>query len=187
MTRTNEDGARLETRAAWSVVVVYEDSAARERAVVFCDQLVTRFWARFEFEVNWWSFAMLGPAAAAKAATENAARANLLVISATSVSDFPAPIKGWIETSLSVRGEREGLLAGLIEPSANPSGWQGQKHNYLRNAAHRAAMDYLTQVPHDIADAVPDSLDSYTRRADEVTSLLDGILRQQAPPPHLLP
>ena len=59
MTRTNEDGARLEAKAAWSVVVVYEDPAARERAVGFCDQLVSRFWARFEFDVSWWSFALL--------------------------------------------------------------------------------------------------------------------------------
>jgi hypothetical protein len=47
-------------------------------------------------------------------------------------------------------------------------------------------MDYLMQVPHDIALEVPDSLDYYSKRAEQVTSLLDGILHQQAPPPHLL-
>jgi hypothetical protein len=47
-------------------------------------------------------------------------------------------------------------------------------------------MDYLTQLPHDIAHEAPDSIDSYTRRAEQMTSLLDGILHQQAPPPHLL-
>ena len=41
-------------------------------------------------------------------------------------------------------------------------------------------MDYLTHVPQDIARAIPDSLDSYSKRADQVTSLLDEILRQQA-------
>ncbi len=187
MTRANENGARAETKAAWSVVVVYEDPTARERAVSFCDQLVARFWAAFEFEVSWWSFALLGQTAAAKEATGTAARADLIVVSTGSEGDFPAPIKDWIEAWLRARGDREGLLAGLIEPSANPSGWEGQKHNYLRNAAHRGAMDYLTQVPQDIAHAVPDSLDSYTRRADQMTSLLDGILHQQAPPPRLLP
>ena len=67
MTRTNENGARLEAKAAWSVVVVYEDAAARERAVSFCDQLVRRFWAGFEFDLSWWSFAQLEEASAAKA------------------------------------------------------------------------------------------------------------------------
>jgi len=187
MTRISEHEAQLAGKAVWSVVVVYEDPAARERAVSFCDQLVTRFWTGFEFAVNWWSFALLGEAEAAREATQNAGRADLIVVSATSEGDFPAPIKGWVEAWLRLRGEREGLLAGLIEPSARPGGWEGQKHNYLRNAAHRGAMDYLTQVPQHIAHAIPDSLDSYTRRADQVTSILDGILHQPTPPPHLSP
>jgi len=186
MTRINEDGARMETRAAWSVVVVYEDPAAREQAVVFCDQLVGRFWERFEFEVSWWSFAMLGQAAAVEEAIAHTARANLIVVATTPEGDFPAPVKCWLEASLGARGEREGMLAGLIALSAEPAVWEGQKHHYLRNAAHRGAMDYLTQVPHDITHAVPDSLDSYTSRADQMTSLLDGILHQPVPPPHLV-
>ena len=32
----------------------------------------------------------------------------------------------------------------------------------------------------------PDSPDSYTQRADQMTSVLDDILHQQAPPPHLV-
>ena len=78
--------------------------AARERAVVFCDQLVRRFWARFEFDVSWWSFAMLEQAAAAKEAAEKAARADLIVFSAAPEGDFPPPVKAWIETWLSPAG-----------------------------------------------------------------------------------
>ena len=187
MTRANENGARLETKAAWSVVVVYEDSATRERAVGFCDQLVKRFWTRFEFDVSWWPFALLGESTAATEAAEKAARAHLIVFSATPEGEFPARVKDWIETWLIRRGDREGMLAGLLEPAENPSAREGHKHVYLRNAAHRGAMDYLTQVPQDISRSIPDSLDSYTERADQVTSLLDDILRQQPPPPHLLP
>ena len=47
-------------------------------------------------------------------------------------------------------------------------------------------MDYLTEMPQDISRSIPDSLDSYTERAEQVTSLLDNILHQQAPPPSLL-
>ena len=168
-------------------MVVYEDSAARERAVVFCDQLVRRYWECFEFEVGWWSFAMLGQAEVIKEASENAARANLIVVSTTPEGDFPAPIKAWVEATLRLRGDREGMLAGLMEPPASPSGWEGKKHNYLRNAAHRGSMDYLTQVPPEIAQPIPDSIESYSERAQQMTSVLDGILHQPAPPPHLLP
>src|ERR1035437_10628073 len=113
MTRTNEIGAGLETKAAWSVVVVYEDAAARERAVTFCDQLVSRFWAKCEFDVSWWPFALLNQAPAHEEAAERAAQADLIVFSATPEGGFPLPVKAWVETGLSQRGESEGKLVGL--------------------------------------------------------------------------
>ena len=183
MTRTNENAARLGAKTAWSVVVVYEDPAARERAVSFCDQLVGRFWARFEFEVSWWSFGLLEEVESAMEAAAKAGQADLIVFAAKAEGDFPLVVKEWIETWLSQRGDREGLLAGLMEAG----GREGPKHHCLRKVAHRAAMDYLTQVPHDISRAIPDSLDSYCSRADQVTSVLDDILRQQPPPPSLSP
>jgi len=187
MSRTDESGVELAASAVWSVVAVYEDTAARERAVGFCDQLVKRFWERVEFEVSWWSFALLAEPGAAKAAVEQAARADLIVFSTAPEGDFPVPVKAWLERWLAARGEREGVLAGLMEGAGGPSDLEGVKHRCLRNAAHRGAMDYLTHVPQDISRTIPDSLDSYTQRANEVTSLLDGILHQRAPPPRPLP
>ena len=187
MTRTNESGAVLEPKAAWSVVVVYEDAAARERAVTFCDQLVSRFWAKCEFDVSWWPFALLNQAPAKEEAAERAAQADLIVFSATPEGDLPQPVKAWVETWLNHRGDREGKLVGLVERVVGASVLEGQKHLYLRQVAHHGAMDYLTKVPPDISLSIPDSLDSYTERAYQVTSLLDDILHQQPPPPQLLP
>lgn len=186
MTRTNGSDGQPETKAPWSVVVVYEDPAARERAVGFCDQLVARFWEQFEFDVSWWSFALLGEPGSARQAAQKAAGAGLVVIAATPEGDFSIPVKAWIESWLALRGEREGILACLLEPAAGAGNQEGPKHRCLRDAAHRGAMDFLTQVPQGISRTIPDSLESYTSRADEVTSVLDNILRQQAPPPSLL-
>ena len=187
MTRTNESGAGLETKADWSVVVVYEDAAARECAVTFCDQLVGRFWARCEFDVSWWPFELLDQELAAKEAAEKAAKADLIIFSATPEGGFPVRVKAWVETWHNQRGDREGLLAGLMEPVPGAGDREGQKHHYLRQVAHHAAMDYLTQVPLDICRSFPDSLDSYTERAYQVTSVLDEILHQQPPSPYLMP
>jgi hypothetical protein len=186
MTRTEENGARLEAKAAWSVVVVHEDTAACERAVSFCDQMVNRFWAGFEFDLSWWPFAQLKDADSAKSAAKKAALADLVVFAANPEGDFPWPVKAWIETWLDQRGEREGILVGLLEAAGGAGGREGEKHHFLRDAAHHGAMDYLTEVPQDISRSMPDSLDSYTERADQVTGLLANILQQQPPPPILL-
>jgi hypothetical protein len=187
MKRTNENGARQESKATWSVVVVYEDDPARARAVGFCDQLVSRFWQRCEFDVSWWSFAQLEGAEATLAAAARAAHADLIAFASKPEGDFPQPIKTWIEKWLAQRGDREGLLVGLLGPDVDVADREGPKHHYLRNAAHQGALDYLTHVPQDISRSIPESLDSYTQRADEVTSLLDGILHQRVPPPHSVP
>jgi hypothetical protein len=185
MTRTNEDGSVLETKAGWSVVVVYEDATTRERAVTFCDQLVSQYWETYEFDVSWWPFTLLNAAPATEEAAEKAAQADLIVFSATPEGDFPLPVKAWVERWLSRRGEREGMLVGLMEQLADGGDQEGAKHCYLRKAARRGAMDYLTRVPPDISLAIPDSFDAYTERAAQVTSLLDGILHQPPPPPRL--
>jgi hypothetical protein len=182
MTRINENEAGSEPKAAWSVTVVYDDAAAREQAVDFCDQLVKRFWTRFEFDVSWWSFSMLQQEPVATEAAERAARANLIVFASTLPGDFPLSVQGWVESWLNRRGDREGILAGLMDPGADLSGREGQKHNYLRRVAHRAAMDYLTQVPHSIWRSIPESLDSYAERAVQVSSVLDEILHHPGPP-----
>jgi len=185
MTRTNENGSVLETKTDWSVVVVYEDAATRERAATFCDQLVSRYWAECEFDVSWWAVTLLDQAVAAKDAAQRAARADLIVFSTTPEGDFPLPVKAWVGNWLNQRGEREGMLVCLMEPGADAGNREGPKHHYLRKAAHHGAMDYLTKVPPDTSLSIPDSLESYTERACQVTSLLDDILHQQPPPPLL--
>jgi hypothetical protein len=185
MTRTNKNRAVREARKTWSVVVVYEDDPARGRAVVFCDQLVGKFWARFEFDVSWWSFARLADAASATEAADRAIAADLIAFATNREGDFPPPVKTWVETWLTRRGDREGLLIDLLDPVVAAGGGEGWKQQYLRDAAHHGALDYLTQIPQDISLTIPDSLDSFSQRADTVTSLLDDILHQQTPPPNL--
>jgi hypothetical protein len=182
MTRNIEYQGQPEVKTAWSVVVIYEDITAREQAVDFCDQLVRRFWARFEFDVSWWSFALLEKATVALEAANQAARANLVIFSSVRSEQFPAPVTGWIESWLGRRGDREGILAGLV-PSEPAEGRVATNPYYLRQVAHRAGMDYLTQVPPNLLRSIPESLEFYAQRAVQVTSVLDEILHQQALPP----
>jgi hypothetical protein len=183
MTYSNECEARLEEKTAWSVVVAYDDAAAREQAVDFCDQLVKRFWARFEFDVSWWSFGLLQNEPTTTEAAEKAAQADLVILSSLREEDFPAGVKGWIESWLVRRGDREGILAGLLGLHDAESARQARKDCYLRQIAHRSAMDYLTQVPQNIWHCMPETLDSYTQRAAQVSNVLDEILHHCAPPP----
>lgn len=173
-------------RQGWSVVVVYEDAECREAAVTFCDRLVERFWNQCEFGIDWWSFDQLREPNSAEQAAGKTVEANFMVFATRPQGVMPRELVSWVESWAHRRGDREGALVGLLDPSTDPEGCSELKHMYLRGLAHRLDADYLTQLPLDLRRAAPESLDSYTERADQMTSVLDEILRQPRTPERLL-
>jgi hypothetical protein len=168
-------------KATWYVTAFYEDAETRESAMAFCDILVKRFWSHFEFDVSWWSFASLQDPGSAGEAARKAAGADFVIFSMRAASEAPLGVQEWVEAWLHQRGSREGALVGLAG-SANPCVEKAQL--YLRQVAHRAGMDYLTEVPQDMPRLIAESPDLFTQRAQQVTTVLNEILHP--PPPPLL-
>jgi hypothetical protein len=169
-------------KATWKVAVLYENTEAREAAVAFCDRLVERFWAQVGFDIGWWSFELLAEPGAAGEAAEKAADANLVVFASQFETGLPWSLRAWNETWLARRGEREGTLVELAISAAVPNRDSAAKPAYLRQLAHRGGMDYLTHIPQDLLQPIPESPESCSQRAEQMTSLLDEILHQLPPP-----
>lgn len=158
------------------ILIIYEDAITRAEAVRFCDSLVQKFWSRNNFEIEWCPFADLQTKDTADKHAEIAATAHILIFALRPESGLPQDLPTWVESWLSLRGEREGTLIGLLDtPAASES---GGSYCFLRHTAHRAGMDYLTQLPDSILHCISDSPEDYAQRAAEVTSVLDGILQQ---------
>jgi hypothetical protein len=168
-------------KANWSVAIIYDDIPAREAAVKFSDNLVRRFWSECEFEVGWWSIRDLDQPESARASAEKAAKADVLVFALNPEGELADSFFTWVDLWIGKRGEREGALAGLLDPAAGPNGVATKKYLYLRSLAHRAGMDYLMQVPENMVQTIPDSIDSYAERASTRTSVLDEILTRPLP------
>ncbi len=173
------ESAREQARA----VVVYETAPAREHAMEFCRQLT----GEQTLDIHWCSFDLLHDSASAIRAANKAGLADLILFSMTFNGDLPREVKLWIERWLSKRREREGALVGLIlDRPPNVSTTASLKEIYLRHTAKRAGMDYLSHAMPSLWNAMPDSLDSFSKRAGQMTSVLDEILHTQppaAPPP----
>jgi hypothetical protein len=172
-------------KGTWTVAVVYENAEIREAAVAFCDSLAEKFWSQLGFDVSWWSFSLLGNPGASAEALKSAAGANFIVFASAADSELPEHVRNWVEQWVLFRGEKEGALIGLpVSAGAEPAG-SIQIHLYLRDVAHRAGMDYLTDVPQYIGQPIPDSPQFLAERADKVSSVLDEILHQRPPGPQL--
>ncbi|HXT13275.1 MAG TPA: hypothetical protein VN873_17085 [Candidatus Angelobacter sp.] len=167
------------------VAVVYESSVLRDRAVGFCERLAEG--QKFSMvEINWWSFPLLAQPLAGADAAQKAASADVMVFAMEARGDLPNEIKFWVERWLNKRGEREGALIALLNHEERPYCVATFREIYLRHAARRAGMDYLSHSAPTAARAIPDSLDSYSERADQMTSVLDTILHAQLQNPPLL-
>jgi hypothetical protein len=169
---------------AWSVVVLYEDTATRERAMGVCDHLVRQFWAEVEFKFHWWRTDFLQDSGMAATAASNAAEADFIIFCTSADSELPAAVNAWLESWTERRGGREGVLIDLTEGGHVPKGRAQNKQMQLRQAARRAMMDYLTKLPSTITGTLPDSFETAAIRAEQVTSVLDDILHRPPPPPH---
>jgi len=166
-------------KTPWTVLAVCEEEKSRPSAVKFCDELVKRFWANFDFEVAWESLQEIENSPFEAKRIAKAAAAQIIIFAFSSPTELPAGVKSWIECWLTARGDREGMLVVLNDPGCGA----GDKELLLRNVAHRGGMDYLTEFPQEIGRLMPDSYEAYSQRADVVTSLLDEILRKPPPRP----
>jgi hypothetical protein len=167
--------------ATKSIAVIYENAEARQTGVAFCDALVGRFWGQFEFDVSWWSFDEFENGDSAQAAAKKASGADFVVFATRYGERVPRYFRNWIDMWLNQRGEHEGALVSLCSAGARAHFETGTMSLYLRSVAHRAGMDYLTEIPQGLSHPIPESLESCTERAQQVTSLLDEILHSPLP------
>ena len=163
-----------------AVVVVYEDTLTRDRAMSVCDELVQQFWAEVEFEFSWWRETYLADSNIASEAACVATNADLIIFSTHAEGELSATTAAWIETWLDKRGTREGALIGLIGTPEDPSAGTALKHDYLRRVAQRGGLDYLSSILPITQRELGDSIESIHHRAEQTTSVLDQILNQSS-------
>ena len=168
----------------WFVVVLYDDSATRQRAMEVCDHLAQRFWSEVELKFHWWRTDFLEDTGMAATAAENSCNADFIVVCVVPDGELSPVLRHWFEAWVSQREGREGALIDLTA-TIGPSPLAAQRKKiFLRDMAHRAGMDYLTHFPPVINRSLPDSFESASLRATQMTTVLDGIL-QHSPPPRL--
>ena len=174
-----------QSKEVWSVTVLYEDTDVRERAMRVSDHLMRQFWSEIEFDFNWWRFAYLEDEVLASQAASHTMDADALIIAVQNEGDFSPTTRSWLEQAMAGRGVREGAFIALFGGEEGPLCRAATKKDaFLRSLAQRAGMDYLTGAPSVLPGGLPDSLDSFSRRAIQHSSVMDDILRH-TPPPNL--
>ena len=153
--KTVNEAFLLETRAKVSVVVVYEDTATRDRAIGLFEGMFAQLGPETDLEVSWWRFGFLRDPHLAAQAADAAARAGLILFSTHAGAGLPAHVRDWIERWASRKSTQPSALAALIGMVGDAQQGLTPIHYFLQGVALRARMDFM---PH---AAIPLSVSQY--------------------------
>jgi hypothetical protein len=183
LSKPNAGESMAAREEVFSAVIAYEDAVTRDRAMQVCERLFQRFWKDMEFDFKWWRFDFLRDAGFTRQAGRQAAGSDLILFSAHARRELPGVVEKWIESWLPMRGTRDGVLVAMIGTAEDQLRGSSPIQVYLREVAQRANMDYLSQAVGASVSELNASIETITKRAEKVTSLLDGILHHATIPP----
>jgi len=129
----------------FKVVSIYDDAAARERAMQVCDHLVSLLWEDAELKFHWWRTHFLRDAGLARMAAQNAVEADFVILSSNNSSMVSEELEAWFESWIDLRNTKDGALVNLVA-SPGPGTESTYREDYLREISQRAKLDLLTVI-----------------------------------------
>jgi hypothetical protein len=139
-------GAQLNHWLALNVVVAYEDFASGNHALNIVNRLFPG-WGQSALcsTQNVWKFDLLEIAKLREVAAVEAARADMVVISAHDPKALPTAVKRWMELWTKKRENNPGALVVLIDGVKKRGSRDYWAESYLQMCAIRAGMDIFIQ------------------------------------------
>ena len=136
-----------------TVVVIYDNTASRARAMTACDFFVNQFWENVELEFHWWRTDFLQDPGLAGDAAKNATESDFLIVCLGEAGADLATLEAWFENWIAGRQGREGVLLDLSATDSQ----RNRQTDFLREICGRGSFDYLTPAPAPPAASMPRS------------------------------
>jgi hypothetical protein len=136
----------LDDMPRFNVVILYEDGPAGRSAKRFYDKLIHELGGECDFNLELWSFQVLGIPEFGESATEAADQADLLILSLHGKAGLPAEIKQWIETWTGQIIDRTPALVALVDKPKSGGGTAASTLAYLSSVANRTGIDFFAHT-----------------------------------------
>lgn len=175
------DASEWEPKFPFDLVVAYEDTFTRQRALQLYDHLAQQLLNDYDFQCSWWKFDHLQNATLRSRAADAAVEANMIILSVRAQPEISPLQRAWLEDWIPRRDNSKAALVALIAGTGKPGNETGPMMAFLQNAARQGRMDFFTQG-FDATQPKQDSLvDQITKRAGVVTPVMHQILQQPMP------
>lgn len=131
-----------ETNPAFNVVIAYEDFETGKQAKKTCDYLAEHIEDDCPVSPQMWKFDVLCVTKLREMAANDAAAADIIIVSAHGANELPSEVKAWIELWVP-KCRRAIALVALLDSAIE--GWQNPVRDYLADVARRAKLEFFAQ------------------------------------------
>jgi hypothetical protein len=138
------DVSEWEPKFPFDLVVAYEDTLTRTRALRLYDHLAQQLLNDYDFQCSWWKFEHLTNPLLRNQSADAAADANMVILSLRAQQDISPLHQNWIEEWLPRRDSRKSALVALVAGGNEPGHDKSPMITYLQNAARLGRMDFFT-------------------------------------------
>jgi hypothetical protein len=176
------DASEWEPKFPFDLVVAYEDSFTRNRALHLYDHLAQQLLDDYDFQCSWWKFDHLANATLRQQAADAAAEANMIILSVHARPELPSTHRLWMDSWLPRRDNRKAALVALVAGANALQNEAAPMLACLQNAARLSKMDFFT---HEFNLPPQDGLRIVASTIPTVRSVpvLDHALEQRTPNP----
>jgi hypothetical protein len=131
------------SKATPEIVIVYEDAQAWLSVKAALKEALGDQWESLKYKTAEWKFSLLEYPGLLRQAVEDAATADMIVVSTHGKFDLPEGVKKWIAQWLEQKTTSGGALLGVLDAA-----WKGQPaartiFAYLMNAAAVADFEWF--------------------------------------------
>jgi hypothetical protein len=126
-----------------ALLATFEDSSTGTRVKEFCRDLSRQLGQDCRIIEHVWLFNMFRLRELREIAAEEAAAADLIVISMHDAERLPDDVQAWVDLWLRHKGERKPVLMALLEPAKE--GARRTLQTCLQEAAREGGIDLLVQ------------------------------------------
>jgi hypothetical protein len=135
--------ARWEPKFPFDLVVAYEDTQTRNRALHLYDHLAQQLLDDYDFQCSWWRFDLLSDPTLYQKSTDMSADANMVILSLHARKELTPLQKTWLDSWLPRRDGRKSALVSIIAGTEEAVQESEPMVVSLRRAARLARMDFF--------------------------------------------
>jgi len=178
--RTRVDGGYRARFPAIPAVVTYDNFDSGIRAKEILDRLARALGSQLTMNISMWKFDVLELDKLQDMAANDAAEADIIIISTSGVGELCPGVQQWIERWLSRKQPESSAFVSLNEADPDGTAESPAVGEYLQNVASRGNLSFFSQRGNLPVPDFQSTVQAIYREAEQISSAAAALLQRSS-------